>query len=214
MERGLAVFESRFGRRPAGVWLSEGGVSDDAVRMLSDYGMTWTASGEGVWANTMDRESSGGGIDRRSLFKCHRLDGCETRIFFRDDGLSDLIGFEYQQWDPAAAATDFVNHVRNIASFLDGDGEGHVISVILDGENAWEYYPGNAYAFIDALYTELVGCEAVEIATFGDAAMGCAHHASSGLCAGSWVYGSFSTWIGERDKNRAWDLLVRGQAAN
>jgi len=27
------------------------------------------------------------------------------------------------------------------------------------------------------------------------------------LAAGSWVYGSFSTWIGSADKNRAWDLL-------
>ena len=27
------------------------------------------------------------------------------------------------------------------------------------------------------------------------------------LAAGSWVYGTFSTWIGDRDKNHAWDLL-------
>ena len=27
------------------------------------------------------------------------------------------------------------------------------------------------------------------------------------LASGSWVYGTFSTWIGDRDKNRAWDLL-------
>ena len=28
-----------------------------------------------------------------------------------------------------------------------------------------------------------------------------------GLVAGSWVYGTLSTWIGNVDKNRAWDLL-------
>ena len=27
------------------------------------------------------------------------------------------------------------------------------------------------------------------------------------MVAGSWVYGSFSTWIGDADKNRGWDLL-------
>jgi len=33
------------------------------------------------------------------------------------------------------------------------------------------------------------------------------------LCAGSWVYGSFSTWIGNADKNRAWDLLSEAKMA-
>ena len=27
------------------------------------------------------------------------------------------------------------------------------------------------------------------------------------IAAGSWVYGNLATWIGARDKNRAWDLL-------
>ena len=26
--------------------------------------------------------------------------------------------------------------------------------------------------------------------------------------AGSWIYGSFSTWVGHPEKNRAWDLLA------
>ncbi len=210
-EHGLTVFESCFGRRPGGVWLSEGGVSDDAVRLLDEYGIAWTASGEGVWANTMAELNGDSPVERRTLFQCHRLPGCGTRVFFRDDGLSDLIGFEYQQWDAHAAARDFAGHVRNIADFIDGDGEGHVISVILDGENAWEFYPDNAHAFIDALYTELETCEAVELSTFGDAVADCAPNETAGLCAGSWVYGSFSTWIGERDKNRAWDCLVEAK---
>ena len=31
------------------------------------------------------------------------------------------------------------------------------------------------------------------------------------IVAGSWVYGTFSTWIGEKDKNRAWDMLVEAK---
>ena len=27
------------------------------------------------------------------------------------------------------------------------------------------------------------------------------------IVAGSWVFGTFSTWIGDEDKNRAWDIL-------
>ena len=210
LQRGLDVFESHFGQRPAGVWLSEGAVSDEAVRVLDDLGIAWTASGEGVWANTVNADV-GAAQDRRSLFRGHRLDDCGTRVFFRDDGLSDLIGFEYQQWDAREAAADFVKHVRNIAAFLEGGGEDHVISVILDGENAWEHYPDNGYAFLDALYGALADCDAVEIATFSESVAACAPLECRGLCAGSWVFGSFSTWIGERDKNRAWDRLVEAK---
>jgi alpha-amylase/alpha-mannosidase (GH57 family) len=28
------------------------------------------------------------------------------------------------------------------------------------------------------------------------------------LVSGSWVYGTFSTWIGDKDKNRGWEMLV------
>ncbi|HAQ50550.1 MAG TPA: glycoside hydrolase, partial [Gammaproteobacteria bacterium] len=31
------------------------------------------------------------------------------------------------------------------------------------------------------------------------------------MIAGSWVYGTFSTWIGDPDKNRAWDLLIEAK---
>ena len=31
------------------------------------------------------------------------------------------------------------------------------------------------------------------------------------IVAGSWVFGTFSTWIGEKDKNRAWDMLIEAK---
>ena len=33
------------------------------------------------------------------------------------------------------------------------------------------------------------------------------------LVSGSWVYGTFSTWIGDHDKNRGWDMLVDAKQA-
>ena len=76
-------------------------------------------------------------------------------MFFRDDGLSDMIGFEYQQWNAGDAAADFGQHLRNIANYLGDRCNEHVVSVILDGENAWEYYRDNAFHFIGALYETL-----------------------------------------------------------
>lgn len=213
MQHGIDVFESHFGMRPQGVWLSEGAVSDAAVALLDEFGIAWTASGEGVWAKScyLSEQETHTPSGRRSLFRCHALPATDARIFFRDDGLSDLIGFEYQQWNATDAARNFVNHINNIAFYLAETPGEHVVSVILDGENAWEYYQDNAFHFLSALYAELADCDAIELQTFAEAAHQCPPHPLKKLCAGSWVYGSFSTWIGEPDKNRAWDRLVEAK---
>lgn len=82
----------------------------------------------------------------------------------------------------------------------------------MDGENAWEYYPENGYYFLDALYRQLSDhpklCTSTysEILTRHKPAMTLAS-----LCAGSWVYGSFSTWIGDTAKNKAWEILCQAK---
>jgi alpha-amylase/alpha-mannosidase (GH57 family) len=215
MREGLRVFEHYLGIRPSGVWLSEGGVSADALAVLDEFDIAWTATGEGVWNNS--RFLSGLAAEdedaRRSLFGPHQVDDKAVKLFFRDDGLSDMIGFEYQSWDAAHAATDFVQHIDNIARYLGDDRSGHVVSVILDGENAWEYYPDNAFHFIGALYEQLSHSDGIRTLTFSEAVAQSQAQALPALCPGSWVYGSFSTWIGEADKNRAWDLLIEAKRA-
>jgi alpha-amylase/alpha-mannosidase (GH57 family) len=213
MEEGLRVFKQHLGTTPEGVWLSEGGVSTEALKVLDEFGIRWSASGEGVWNNSrfLSRLPAQGDDGRRSLFCANAVDGCETRIFFRDDGLSDLIGFEYQQWDAVDAAGDFNKHLANIGSYLGDARDHHVVSVILDGENAWEYYPDNAFHFLGALYEHLARSEEVQLLTFSEALDLCPAEQLPALCPGSWVYGSFSTWIGDRDKNRAWDLLIEAK---
>jgi len=213
MQEGLRVFEHYLGCRPQGVWLSEGGVSAEALKLLDEFGITWSASGEGVWNNSrfLSGLEANGEEARRSLFCANTLEGCETRLFFRDDGLSDMIGFEYQQWNARDAAADFKQHLSNIAHYLGDDGGDHVVSVILDGENAWEYYPDNAWHFLGALYDQLSESEQIRTITFNEALDICPPQPLPALCAGSWVYGTFSTWIGEEDKNRAWDLLIEAK---
>jgi alpha-amylase/alpha-mannosidase (GH57 family) len=88
-----------------------------------------------------------------------------------------------------------------------------VVSVILDGENAWEYYPDNGHYFLDALYAALSSHPTLRISTFAEQAAHAPAKAMKRLAAGSWVYGSFSTWIGSADKNRGWDYLVAAKQA-
>lgn len=209
LQRGIQVFEHFFGMKPQGVWLSEGGVSEDAVRLLDAEGIRWTASGEGVWRNSC-RLSGYDGADefsKRSLFMPYQLADSEVRLFFRDDGLSDLIGFKYSDWHARDAVADFVQHLENIAVFLNHDAPNQVVPIILDGENAWEYYPKNGGYFLQALYSALSDSEHIRMRTFAEASE-LPSRPLPALCAGSWVYGSFSTWIGSTDKNRGWDYLV------
>ena len=133
--------------------------------------------------------------------------------FFRDDRLSDLIGFEYSRWHGQDAALNFVEQILVIANNAP-TGETPVVSVILDGENAWEYYPYNGFYFLDELYSALEAHPDIHTSTYRDylklsqARSDVAKvNSLSGIVAGSWVYGDFSTWIGSKDKNRAWDLL-------
>ena len=215
MDRGLQVFARHFGHKPQGIWLSEGAVSADAVALLDEYDMSWTASGQAVWHGSCQRSGKTEEMFcNRALYRPAQLSDGGCKLFFRDDGLSDLIGFQYKDWQADDAARDFCQHLENIANFL-GDGVGgHVVTVILDGENAWEYYPNNAHYFLTAFYRALSRHPRVEMTTFGDALQqGAEPLTLSRLAAGSWVFGSFSTWIGEHDKNLGWDMLVEAKQA-
>ncbi len=215
MEQGMAVFQQHFGQPPHGVWLSEGGISPDALELLQQHHIRWTASGEGVWRHSMQRcgLEVEGEEQRRALFMPNRYRDNSVRIFFRDDGLSDLIGFVYSGWNATDAVADFIQHLLNIADLLGEEADKHVVSVILDGENAWEYYPDNGFHFLDQLYAALSQHERINPLTPNSASHALEATQLQAFCPGSWVYGSFSTWIGHDEKNRAWDYLVEAKHA-
>jgi alpha-amylase/alpha-mannosidase (GH57 family) len=219
LQSALESHARRFGAVPRGVWPAEGAVSADLLGVLSGNGLAWVASGERVLANSL------GGAHRsvpRShyLYRPYRLAAApDLALFFRDDRLSDRIGFEYQKWHGSDAAANFIAELECIAADAPQD-QRPLVSVILDGENAWEHYPYNAYYFLSSLYKALELHPSIRPTTFdafllassndGDGAAAgprAAMQKLERLVAGSWVYGNFATWIGASDKNRAWDLL-------
>jgi len=203
MEEGLRVFESFFGFRPKGCWPSEGAVSEATLTLINRHGFDWAATGENVLRNSFNLSE----MSDASIYKPYKLPGASPACFFRDDGLSDLIGFSYTKWGADDAVNDFINNLLTIKSNTD-DEPDRVLSVILDGENAWEYYSYNGYYFLQALYSRLADHPEIEITTFSESLKsGVKPTLLPKMVAGSWVYGSFSTWIGDKDKNRGWDLL-------
>ncbi|MBC8008260.1 MAG: glycoside hydrolase [Prolixibacteraceae bacterium] len=199
----------RFGLPPRGMWPAEGAVSRDFAALLAHGGYEWIASGEGVLAHSLQRSNATLPERADYLFRPYRIDNGDVAItcFFRDDRLSDLIGFEYAKWHGKDAAAHFVATLEDIAGKSE-NGERPVVSVILDGENAWEYYPYNGYYFLDELYAALEKHPLIATATFAQLLDEQRKPAElPALVAGSWVYGNLATWIGSHDKNRAWDLL-------
>ncbi|HAO25055.1 MULTISPECIES: glycoside hydrolase family 57 protein [unclassified Methylophaga] len=207
MEKGLAVFESFFGFRPQGCWPSEGAVSKPTIESIAKHGFQWTASGENVLRNSLNKSD----LSDSNIHKPYQLEGKGPACFFRDDGLSDLIGFTYTKWSAEDAVNDFIHHLTNIKATTEGDPD-RVVSVILDGENAWEHYSYNGFYFLQSLYKQLSRHPEFELTTFAECLeKGCKSALLPEMVAGSWVYGTFSTWIGDVDKNRAWDLLSQAK---
>ena len=203
LQKGLETFRHFFGFEPQGCWPSEGSVSARTLQVLSEFGFKWTASGGNVLHNSMH---ASGISETASVHRSFKLESADTVCFFRDDGLSDLIGFEYSKWHADDAVADLIQHLENIADF---ENQPPLVSIIMDGENAWEYFPDNGYHFLSALYKRLSEHPRIELTTFSDYldSPGARLETLPKLVAGSWVYGTFSTWIGDADKNYGWDML-------
>jgi alpha-amylase/alpha-mannosidase (GH57 family) len=206
---------ARFGAEPKGLWPAEGSISEATLAVMSEQDCQWAASGQAVLVNSLRKNHLACDDKSRYLYRPYRIDGAANgvSVFFRDDNLSDSIGFEYSGWDGGDAARHFVAQVEAIGQHA-LEGESPVVSVMLDGENAWEYYPYNGFYFLDHLYAELEKHGKIHTNTFSDYLKLSPIRSDSArpatlpsIVSGSWVYGNFSTWIGCKDKNLAWDLL-------
>ena len=206
IKEGLATFEQYFGKRPAGCWPSEGGVSAAALHKLEEHGFSWAASGESVFRHSQ-ANADNTSLSGSSLYQGFTTEGGKLACFFRDDGLSDLIGFTYSDWHADDAVGNLIDHLENIAAST-RDQDNPLVSIILDGENAWEHFPENAYYFLNTLYQRLSEHKGLRMTTYSEYLTVARKLPDiKRLVSGSWVYGTFSTWIGDKDKNRGWDML-------
>src|SRR5262249_20063689 len=104
---------------------------------------------------------------------------------------------------------NFVGCLKGIRQAIHSP-EPALVSVILDGENCWEHYPGGGVDFLRALYRRCITTPGVVPTTIGD-------HLERyppqdtlpRLFAGSWIAHNFAIWIGHEEDNTAWDLLHR-----
>src|SRR5258708_28244224 len=130
------------------------------------------------------------------------------KLLCRDHTLSDLIGFVYSGMPPQEAANNLIHKIKESAQPMIANGQDAVVSIILDGENAWEYYPHSGREFLRRFYDALQsdpGIGAVTVAEAIARPKNVSPLKSPG--PGSWINPNFNVWVGRPEDNRAWDYL-------
>ena len=200
LRRARTFITERFGRAPRGLWPSEGSVSEAMAAMVAAAGFEWMATDEGIL------EKSGVHVydqDRWKLYRPYRRDA--MTIFFRDRTLSDLIGFHYMHGAARDSAGDLVRRLREVP-------EGAHVSIILDGENPWDYYPGSGRDFLRYVFDGIRAEPALQAVTLSEAHDRLKPEPLNWLAPGSWASANFGIWMGHPEDFEAWEWIVRARA--
>ncbi len=196
IERAAKLYEDTFKVKPSGFWPAEGAVDEKSISLYKDHGIEWIATDEEILFRSLNRK------DRSDIYRPYCFNG--VKILFRDHPLSDLIGFSYRFREAEDAADDFISRLHGV---FEREASA-TVSVILDGENAWEFYKNSGYDFLNALYSKIADAGWCETVTFDEAAL-LESEELKRLHPGSWIYGNFDTWVGHPQKNEAWELLFQ-----
>ncbi len=196
---GREEFQRLTGVRPRGMWPSELAVGESVADLAVELGIDWFLSDEAILGRSIDvylgRDGEGRLHQPELLYQPWRLErqAGSTTVVFRDNLLSNLIGFDYHRMPAGDAARDFMSRLRRIRE-QQGEDRDFLVVVALDGENAWDFYAREGHDFLNGLYEELERAEDVVCTTVSDFLD---RHPErrhlSRLHAGSWIGSSFDT---------------------
>lgn len=212
VSKSIEYFKDIFGTTPAGMWPSEGSLSNEVLAIIAENKLKWVASDEMVLANSMHSNYK---PEYKYFPIQYKSNSANITLFFRDHNLSDAIGFTYSNWNPKDAAANFVERLQNIRTqIINNCGENSldyaVVPIILDGENCWEYYPENGVPFLRELFSSISNNEELETVLFKDVTGKYNPNIPvlNNLQAGSWINANFHIWAGHKDHRIAWSILA------
>ena len=216
IHRAVEFHKKTFGQKPRGLWPSEGSVCHGIIPIIADAGIQWIATDEEILACSTDgwvsRDRNGYLRNPEMLYRPWRVEegGRQLQIVFRDHAISDQIGFHYQRYQAEHGVNDFLGKIEAIGNATGGNAGQRptLVSIILDGENCWEYYPNSGVDFLRSLYRRVLQHPKITPVRIGDYLDRYPGTDKVGnLFAGSWIQHNFGIWIGHPECNRAWDLL-------
>ncbi len=213
----LDRIEEVFGKRPRGIWPSEQCVSRKTLEMLSNLGVEWSISDEGILANSInfefEHDFKGYLNEPYHLLKTYqyKTKNSDIKMIFRDSTIPNLISFEYQNHNPLTTAGDLYDRIKVLQSkILSSPDKEHLLTIALDGENCWENYLEDGASFLKALYTLITEDESLETVLISDYLDNAKENKQlSKISSGSWINRNFKLWIDEPVKDLAWTYLKR-----
>jgi alpha-amylase/alpha-mannosidase (GH57 family) len=213
LQRAREYHLKTFGVLPVGLWPSEGSVSDQTLAIAAEEGFHWFGTDEGVLGRTLNvaffRDANGIPANADRLYKPWRVQMGEKGItgLFRDHHFSDLVGFVYSRMEARAAAVDLHGRMRYLAETVQS-AQPITICLFLDGENAWEYYPGNGRQFLREFYGLVQNDPDFRALTASEAIAAASDTPTTGgIFPASWINANFDVWIGHAEDVAAWELL-------
>ncbi len=148
---GIRDFESRFGRKPEGMWLSETAVDTETLDALAEQGIQFTVLspfqvkqvrrlGEPRW-----RDANGAKIDPSRAYRINLKSGRNISVFFYDGPLSQAVAFEKL----LGSGERFANRI--VGAFNDGRNWEQLVSLATDGESYGHHHRHGEMALAYAL---------------------------------------------------------------
>jgi alpha-amylase/alpha-mannosidase (GH57 family) len=216
IDEAIKYHTGQFGSPPRGMWPSEGSVSDKTIELAISKGIKWIATDEDILFNTLsfyDRKyKSAEFFDRRIIYRPYKINssGGSLNVIFRDKNLSDMISFSYNSWNGHDAAWDLIGHLNTTAHNLRRDTDRGLLTIVMDGENAWEYYEDNGRLFFETLYANLDRQENLCSTTITDYInLEPPKKTLNNIFPGSWINHNFEIWIGSEQDNLSWEYLAK-----
>ncbi|OGI12372.1 MAG: hypothetical protein A2Y40_03620 [Candidatus Margulisbacteria bacterium GWF2_35_9] len=211
----IKYFEEVFGKKPAGIWPAEGAVSDEAIQVIAETGISWIASDQDILRMTLQKQNKK--MELSSINQFYTYEGKNNKcidIVFRDKHISDKIGFDYKDWETDSAVDNLLATMESIVDNLEETPNMPLIPIILDGENAWEYYPNNGWDFLYKVYERLSSHRNIIPITISQYLKQNTQSKKriTSIYPGSWINNNFNIWIGHEEDNSAWDLLRKVRA--
>jgi alpha-amylase/alpha-mannosidase (GH57 family) len=148
---GIRDFESRFGRKPEGMWLPETAVDVASLEALAAEGIAFTVLephqalrhrtiGETKWTD------ANGGIDPTCVYRCKLPSGRSIDIFFYDGPISRAVAFEQ-----LLARGENLAH-RLAGAFSPARSHTQLVNIATDGETYGHHHPNGDMALAYALH--------------------------------------------------------------
>jgi len=210
IDSAVEFYKLKFNQAPLGMWPSEESVSEHILPFIIEAGINWIVADEAILFKSLKIKKR----DTKLLYQPHILNrkAGALNIVFRDRNLSDMIGFVYHGMKEVDAVNNFMSHLENInKAFKDKDT---LVTIAMDGENAWEYFRNDGHDFLNLFYQRLSESDFVKTTSVSEyLKLNPAKNQIKRLSAGSWIYGEFGKWIGNPHKVKAWEWLTDARKA-